>query len=104
VFSDVSFIGANSAISAKGTYFIDRRQLDFQARISPFQESKSFLQVFNALSAPISAVFRVKLAGSIDKPTWSFVYSPLTLFRAGDVKASQQEKPAPPSPLVNPPP
>src|SRR5208283_2955019 len=104
VFSDVSFIGANSAISAKGTYYIDRRLLDFSARISPFQESKSFLQVFNALSAPISAVFRVKLAGSIDRPTWSFVYSPLTLFRAGDVKAASPEKPVPPSPLVNPPP
>jgi len=104
VFSDVSLIGANSAIAAKGTYFIDKRLLDFSARISPFQESKSILQVFNAISAPISAVFRVKLAGSIDKPTWSFVYSPLTLFRAGDVKAGSQERPAPPSPLVNPPP
>jgi len=104
VFSDVSFIGANSAIEAKGTYSIDRRLLDFSARISPFQESKSFLQLFNALSAPISAVFRVKLAGSIDRPTWSFVYSPLTLLRAGDVKASAADKPISPSPLLNPPP
>jgi hypothetical protein len=104
VFSEVSVLGANSAIEAKGTYSIERRLLDFSARIYPFQESRSFLQVFNAISAPISAVFRVKLSGSIDKPSWSFVYSPLTLLRAGDVKAGSADKPVLPSPLVNPPP
>ncbi|HXQ80332.1 MAG TPA: AsmA-like C-terminal region-containing protein [Opitutaceae bacterium] len=104
VFSDVTVLGANSAIQAKGTYSIDKRMLDFSAKISPFQESRSILQVFNALSAPISAVFRVKLTGSIDKPAWSFVYSPLTLLRAGEVKAVPADKPAPPSPLANPPP
>ncbi|HMD60577.1 MAG TPA: AsmA-like C-terminal region-containing protein, partial [Opitutaceae bacterium] len=102
VFSDVSVIGSNSAIQAKGTYSIDKRLLDFSARIYPFQESKSILQVFNAISAPISAVFQVRLAGSIEKPTWSFVYSPLTLLRAGDVKAEAADKPGPPSPLANP--
>jgi hypothetical protein len=104
VFSEVSVIGANSAIEGKGTYSIDRRLLDFSARIYPFQESRSILQVFNAISAPISAVFRVKLTGGIDKPTWSFAYSPLTLLRADDVKASAVEKPATPSPLAIPPP
>jgi hypothetical protein len=103
VFTDVSVLGANSAIKAKGTYSIDKRQLDFSARIYPFQESKSFLQVFNALSAPLSAAFRVKLSGSIDKPAWSFVYSPLTLLREGE-KAESPEKALPASPLVSPPP
>jgi hypothetical protein len=102
VFSDVSVIGANSAIEGKGTYSIDKRLLDFSARISPFQESRSILQVFNALSAPISAVFRVRLTGSIDKPAWSFAYSPLTLLRADDLKAGPADKPAAPSPLANP--
>jgi len=104
VFSEVSAIGANSAIEAKGNYSIERRQLNFSARIYPFRESGSFLQVFNAISAPISAALRVKLTGSIDKPTWSFVYSPLTLLRAGDVKAGAEDKAALPAPLANPPP
>jgi hypothetical protein len=103
-FSEVSVIGANSAIEAKGTYSIERRALDFSARIYPFRESRSALQVFSVISAPLSAAFRVKLAGSIDKPSWSFVYSPLTLLRAADVKATAPDKPAAPSPLANPPP
>lgn len=99
-FSEVSVLGANSAIEAKGSYSIERRALDFSARIYPFRESKSALQVFNTLSAPLSAAFRVKLSGSIDKPSWSFAYSPLTLLKASELK-TQNEK-APPSPLVNP--
>jgi hypothetical protein len=101
-FSEVSVIGANSAIEAKGSYSIEKRVLDFSARIYPFRESKSALQVFNTLSAPLSAAFRVKLAGSIDKPSWSFAYSPLTLLRASEVKATASEKPVAPSPLANP--
>lgn len=102
VFTELSVLGANSAIDAKGTYSIDGRQLDFSGRIYPFRESASLLQVFNALSAPISAAFRVRLTGSIDKPAWSFAYSPLTLLRAGDLKASAPDRPAPLSPLANP--
>jgi hypothetical protein len=101
-FSEVSVIGANSAIEAKGSYSIERRLLDFSARIYPFRESRSALQVFNTLSAPLSAAFRVKLTGSIDKPSWSFAYSPLTLLRASELKATANEKSAEPSPLVNP--
>ncbi len=99
-FSDLSVIGANSAIRAKGTYSIDRRLLDFSATIYPFMESKSLLQVFNALSAPLSAMLRVRLTGSIDKPTWRLAYSPLSLLRVDDVKAGAPT----PAPLANPPP
>jgi hypothetical protein len=98
-FPDVSVIGANSAIKAKGTYQIDRRVLDFTATVYPFQESRSFLQLFNALSAPISAVFRVRLTGSPDKPSWNLAYSPLNLLREDDLKAS---KAVPQPPLASP--
>ncbi|HEY5079008.1 MAG TPA: AsmA-like C-terminal region-containing protein, partial [Opitutaceae bacterium] len=104
VFPELSVLGANSAIKAKGTYSIDRRLLDFTASIYPFQESKSILQIFNALSSPISAIFRVKLGGSIDNPTWNLAYSPLNLLRDGDQKAGPADRPAAPSPLANPPP
>jgi AsmA-like protein len=103
-FPDLSVIGANSAIRAKGTYSIDRRMLDFSATIYPFMESKSLLQVFNAISAPLSAMLRVRLTGSIDKPSWRLAYSPLNLLRVGDVKTDSEDRPAQPGPLANPPP
>jgi hypothetical protein len=103
-FGDISVIGANSAIRAKGTYLIDRRLLDFSATVYPFMESKSILQVFNALSAPLSAMLRVKLSGSIDKPTWRLAYSPLNLLRVDEVKASAADKSGSPAPVANPPP
>jgi hypothetical protein len=107
VFPMLKVIGANSAIDAKGTYSIEKRQLDFSAKISPFQESKSVLVIFNAISAPLSAVFTVRLTGSIDKPSWSVrpLYSPLTLPSASELKAGVTDKsPAPfeASPLANP--
>jgi hypothetical protein len=103
-FTDLSVIGANSAIRAKGTYQIDKRTLDFSATIYPFMESKSLLQVFNAISAPLSAMFRVRLTGSIDNPSWRLAYSPLNLLRVEDVKAPSAEKSAQPAPVANPPP
>jgi len=103
-FPELSVIGANSAIQAKGTYAIERRKLDFSATIYPFMESKSLLQIINAISAPISAVFRVRLTGSIDKPSWRLAYSPLNLLREGDEKLGVPDKSTPPTPLANPPP
>ena len=102
IFPELSVLGANSAIKAKGTYAIDRRQLDFSATIYPFMESKTFLQIFNAISAPLSAVFRVRLTGSIDKPSWSLAYSPFSIIRESELKPEAPEKPATPSPLANP--
>jgi hypothetical protein len=106
VFPVVSAIGANSAIEAKGTYSIDKRLLNFSARVYPFQESRSALQVLNALSSPLFAVFTVKLGGTIDKPSWSLrpFYTPASPARAGDAKGDEPEAPAIPSPLANPPP
>jgi hypothetical protein len=99
-FSDLKVTGANSRIKAEGKYAIDKRTLDFTATIYPFMESKSLLQIFNALSAPLSAALRVRLTGSIDKPSWSLAYSPLTLMREGDEKA--QDRYIAPAPLKNP--
>jgi hypothetical protein len=103
-FPDLSVLGANSQIRAKGTYSIDRRTLDFSANIYPFMEGKAPLQLFNAISAPISALLRVRLSGSIDKPSWRLAYSPLNLLRVEDAKAGAPDKAGPPTPLVNPPP
>jgi hypothetical protein len=101
-FPDLSVLGANSQIKAKGTYSIDRRMLDFSATIYPFMESKSILQLFNAISAPLSAIFRVRLTGSIDKPSWGLAYSPLNLLRVGEAKPGAADKGAPASLLAEP--
>jgi hypothetical protein len=101
-FPDLSVLGANSQIRAKGTYSIDRRTLDFSANIYPFMESRSPLLIMNAISAPLSALFRVRLGGSIDKPTWRLAYSPLNLFRVDESKEGAEDKSAPPTPLANP--
>jgi hypothetical protein len=91
-FPDLSVLGANSQIRAKGTYSIDHRTLDFSANIYPFMEGKAPLQLFNAISAPISALLRVRLSGSIDKPSWRLAYSPLNLLRVEDAKAGAPDK------------
>jgi hypothetical protein len=101
-FPDLSVLGANSEIRAKGTYSIDRRTLDFSANIYPFIEGKAPLQIFSAISAPFSALLRVRLGGSIDNPTWRLAYSPLNLLRVEDAKAGAPDKSIPPTPLANP--
>jgi hypothetical protein len=100
-FPDLSVLGANSQIRAKGTYSIDKRTLDFSANIYPFMEGKAPLQLFNALSAPLSALLRVRLSGSIDKPSWRLAYSPLNLLRLEDAKAEAPDKTASPSLIDN---
>jgi hypothetical protein len=49
-------------------------------------------------------MLRVRLTGSIDKPSWRLAYSPLNLLRVDEEKAGAPEKPLSPAPLANPPP
>ncbi len=103
VFSDVSLTGANSAINARGTYALDRRELDFNAKIFPFQESElGFKSIFGAVLSPLSNAFEVKLTGSLDQPSWRFLIGPTSLLRnLSQGAASAPAAPAPPrlSPL-----
>ncbi len=82
-FPSLNVTGANSAIAAHGNYFLDRHELDFNARVYPFQESKGLLQsVVGAVLTPFSAVLEVKLTGALDQPKWAFVIGPTNLFRS----------------------
>jgi hypothetical protein len=82
-FPSVSITGSNSAIEGHGDYYLDRRELDFNARVYPFQESKSLFQnVVGAVLTPLSAVFEVKLTGALDQPNWAFVIGPTNFFRS----------------------
>ncbi|HVU32438.1 MAG TPA: AsmA-like C-terminal region-containing protein [Opitutaceae bacterium] len=98
-FSEVALRGANSAIDAHGNYALDRRQLDFRAKVFPFQESDSVIKsVVGAVLSPISNVLEVKLTGTLEKPDWAFVIGPTNLLR------SLAPTPSPPAGHEPPPP
>jgi hypothetical protein len=82
-FPDVTLRGANSAIDAHGEYALDRRQLDFRAKVFPFQESGNVIKtVVGAVLTPISNALEVKLTGTLEKPDWAFVIGPTNLIRS----------------------
>ncbi len=83
VFPEVNLTGPNAAISAHGHYLLTEKELDFNARVYPFQESKFILKtVVGAVLTPLSTVLEVKLGGNLDKPSWAFVIGPTNFFRS----------------------
>lgn len=82
-FSEVALRGPSAAIDARGDYLLDRRELDFNARVFPFQESGNILKsVVGAVLAPLSTALEVKLTGTLQKPVWGFVMGPTNVLRA----------------------
>ena len=99
-FPDLTLRGANSVIEAHGNFALDRRELDFKAKVFPFQESQSLLKsVVGAVLTPFSNIFEVKLSGTLDKPDWSFVASPTNFLRS---LAPPDTAPPPTPPLEHP--
>ena len=83
VFPEVTLRGANSAIDAHGVYTLDQRELEFNARIFPFQESEGLIKtVVGAVLTPLSNAFEVKLTGTLAKPEWAFVIGPTNFLRS----------------------
>ena len=99
-FPAVTVTGANSAIQARGTYALDSRELDFNAKVYPFQDSKSVLQLFNVLTTPLSSVLQVRVTGTLDKANWGFAYGPLNLLRNAAAKSGGAIT-APPPPAAD---
>jgi crotonobetainyl-CoA:carnitine CoA-transferase CaiB-like acyl-CoA transferase len=93
--------GANSAVDAHGQYYLDRRELDFRAKVFPFEESGSVLKsVVGAVLTPLSNALEVKLTGSLEKPDWAFVIGPTNFFRTlggADTPADGESPKAPPA-------
>lgn len=103
VFPDLSIRGSNSALSARGNYALDRQQLDFAAKVYPFQESGSLLKsVVGAVLTPLSEALEVKLSGSLEKPSWEFVLGPSQLLRALGGGREKSDPPPPPAPTEPP--
>ena len=89
-----------SAIDAHGDYALDRKELDFKAKLFPFQESGNLIKtVVGAVLTPISNVFEVKLTGSLEKPEWAFVIGPTNFLRS---LAPENAEPAPPNGAASP--
>ncbi|MGH7995585.1 MAG: AsmA-like C-terminal region-containing protein [Opitutaceae bacterium] len=100
VFPDIAVTGANSAISAHGVYSLERGQLDFLARLDPFEESRALPQKFmDVLVTPLSGVLEVRLIGPIDKPEWVFANGPTNWLRnAAETAPSAPSSAGRPSP------
>ena len=68
LFPKVELRGANSAIDAHGDFLLGRNELNFNAKVFPFQESGNVLKsVVGAVLAPLSTVLEVKLTGTLEK-------------------------------------
>ncbi len=82
VFPELKLTGANSVIDAKGSYALDRKELNFNAKVFPFGESRFIPQaVMGAILSPLSQVLEVKLTGNLAKPSWAFMLGPTNFFR-----------------------
>jgi hypothetical protein len=81
-FPEVNVTGANSTIKAAGDYWLDKKTLDFNAKVYPFGETR-FLpgELLDKFLTPVSMLAEVKLTGTLDQPKWAFAYGPTSFFR-----------------------
>jgi len=105
IFPQMEFRGANSAIDASGEFALDRRELRFNAKVFPFQESGNVLKtVVGAVLTPLSNALEVRLTGTLEKPRWEFVMGPRNFLRtlAGEGGSPPAAPPAAPTPAPAP--
>lgn len=103
VFPEVEIRGSGSAIDAHGVYALDRRLLDFKAKVFPFQDSSNVLKtVVGAVLSPFANALEVKLTGNLQKPQWSFVLGPTNFLRSLAVDPEREPTPKPPAPNATP--
>jgi hypothetical protein len=98
LFPEVKVTGANSTINAKGDYWLDKKALDFNAKVYPFGESK-FLpsKLFSLALTPVTFLAEVKLTGTLDKPNWASAYGPTNFYRKLTQSKSSPPAESPPS-------
>jgi hypothetical protein len=90
-FPQVKVTGANSAILAKGDYRLDKKTLDFNAKVYPFGQSKfTPSKLAGLVLTPVSDLAEVTLTGTLDQPRWAFTYGPTNFLRK-----ITQDKPSP---------
>ena len=82
-FTQVKLTGPTAAIEAKGDYWLAAKTLDFNAVVYPLHQSSLVLaDALGALLTPLSSFLELKLTGSLDKPSWTFLFGPINILRA----------------------
>ena len=102
-FSQVKLTGPTATIDAKGDYWLDAKTLDFSAIVFPLHKS-SFVpaETLGVLLTPLSSLLELKLTGSLEKPSWSFLFGPVNILRT-IVRPPGAPPPASPAPAPAPP-
>jgi hypothetical protein len=82
-FPDLRITGRSASVELKGLYRLDLFQMDFNARVSPYELSKNPLaNVFDVVLTPFTSVLELKLTGSLEQPKWRFTYGPSSILRS----------------------
>jgi len=104
-FPEIKISGPTAAIDLTGIYRLDLRQMDFGAKLHPFEQSKNPLaSALDLVLTPISSILQLRLEGKIDQPRWRFAYGPSSFLRSLSGKTDPfAEPPAQPSSAPKPP-
>ncbi|MDR1280717.1 MAG: AsmA-like C-terminal region-containing protein [Opitutaceae bacterium] len=103
-FSELKIRGPSAEVSATGAVALENGQLDFRARLHPFERTGGLLgPVADLVFSPFSTALEFQLSGTLSDPTWSFRYGLRGLFRSltganriDTAAAADEEKPEPP--------
>jgi len=80
VFPDLKITGSSVAVETQGTYLLDKKTMDFAAKVYPFGHGKTLLaDAVGFVLKPLTTAMELKLSGPIDKPRWRFAYGPTSL-------------------------
>ncbi|WP_138223112.1 AsmA-like C-terminal region-containing protein [Nibricoccus aquaticus] len=102
-FSELKITGPSAAIDATGLYRLDLQQMNFDAKVSPFDQSRNPLaSAVGLVLTPFSSILELRLSGSLDAPRWRFAYGPSSLLRSITGKKDNFEE-TPPTPAPTPP-
>lgn len=76
-FPDLKITGTNAIIDTTGVFQLDKKVVDFTARLYPFGQGRNPLaSAAGFLLVPLTNALELKLSGSIDQPHWRFTYGP----------------------------
>jgi hypothetical protein len=116
-FPDLKITGPSAVIDARGNFTFATKQLDFTAKLKPFEKRHTLLQdALSVVVSPITSILELKLTGPVSNPDWSIVVGqsaprpeaapadPNAATARPGAPAAAGQNPAPVTPEKNPPP
>lgn len=93
--------GPSAVVDASGHYFLDGEELDFKAKLYPYESKGGILgTAADFVLSPLSKALEFRLSGKLDKPDWTFTYGPRGLLRSitggNEPAAPKSDEPANP--------